>query len=300
MQLSYALVRRRRCGRTAGRLATSGVENTRAGDWRATRPSFRIEIGNDGWSWPTGAPVADAQAFAGKGLRGAALQKAIFERTSREIRFGTLTEQLPDPANRIVPDETKRDALGLPRPRIAYRLDDYTRAGLAEARRIHEAAFLRMQATEIHHNTDDKFQGAGHVIGTSRMGNDARTSVVNADLRSHDHPQSLHRRQRRLSDQRRRESDAHHRRARVARGGCDPRFVDRRRDAATIAALRARLRHVQLGAVAAGRRLRAPRARWRMSPRRSRARSSLRSRSRARCSTAAPRYASTSTARPVD
>ena len=47
-----------------------------------------------------------------------ALKKAILERTSRQIRFGTLTEQLPDPANRITPDPTKRDKLGLPRPRI--------------------------------------------------------------------------------------------------------------------------------------------------------------------------------------
>ena len=29
-----------------GPLSTSGVENTRLGDWRATRPSFRIEVGS--------------------------------------------------------------------------------------------------------------------------------------------------------------------------------------------------------------------------------------------------------------
>ena len=107
-----------------GPLSTSGVENTRAGDWRATRPSFRIEIGNDGWSWPTGAPITEAQALAGKGLRGEALKKALYERTARQVRFGTLTEQLPDPANRITPDPAQRDQLGIPRPRIAYRIDD--------------------------------------------------------------------------------------------------------------------------------------------------------------------------------
>jgi len=171
-----------------GPLSTSGVENTRAGDWRATRPSFRIEIGNDGWSWPTGAPTTDAQQLAAKGLRGAALQKAILDRTSRQLRFGTLTEQLPDPANRIVPDFDRRDKLGIPRPRISYRLDDYTKAGLAEARRIHGEAFARIGATEIHHNPDAAFQGAGHVMGTARMGRDAKTAVVDADLRSFDHP----------------------------------------------------------------------------------------------------------------
>jgi choline dehydrogenase-like flavoprotein len=186
VQLSYALA-----GAPVwpyrGPLSTSGVENTRAGDWRAARPSFRIEVGNDGWSWPTGAPTTDAQQLAARGLRGAALQKALLDRTAREIRFGTLTEQLPDPANRIVPDFGKRDRLGIPRPRIAYRLDDYTLAGLAEARRIHEEAFVRMNATEIHHNPDSQFQGAGHVMGTARMGSDPKSAVVDADLRTFDH-----------------------------------------------------------------------------------------------------------------
>jgi choline dehydrogenase-like flavoprotein len=171
-----------------GPLSTSGVENTRHGAWRATRPSFRIEVGNDGWSWPTGAPTSDAQALAKQGMRGIALRRALADRTSKQIRFGTLTEQLPDPANRIVPDPVLRDRLGIPRPRIAYRIDDYTRAGLAEARRIHQEAFAKLGATEIAHNPDEQFQGAGHVMGTARMGADPKSSVVNADLRAHDHP----------------------------------------------------------------------------------------------------------------
>jgi choline dehydrogenase-like flavoprotein len=87
-----------------------------------------------------------------------------------------------------VPDDTKRDALGLPRPRIAYKLDDYTLAGLAFARRVHEDAFVRMKSSHIHHNTDSEFQGAGHVLGTARMGRDAKSAVVDADLRAFDHP----------------------------------------------------------------------------------------------------------------
>lgn len=171
-----------------GPLSTAGVENTRAGDWRGTRPAFRIEIGNDGWSWPTGAPGSDAQALAATGLRGDALKKALADRTSRQIRLATLTEQLPDPANRIVPDERLRDALGLPRPRIAYRLDPYTYAGLAYARRVHADAFTRMAATGIQHKPDAEFQGAGHVMGTARMGKDPALAVVDPDLRSFDHP----------------------------------------------------------------------------------------------------------------
>jgi choline dehydrogenase-like flavoprotein len=171
-----------------GPFSTSGVENTRGGDWRATRPAFRIEIGNDGWSWPTGAPASDAHALAMKGLRGAVLQKALYDRTARQIRFAALTEQLPDADNRVTPDPVERDALGLPRPRIAYRIDDYTKAGLAEARRIHGRLFERLNATEIGHKADADFQGAGHVMGTARMGADAKHAVVDANLSAFDHP----------------------------------------------------------------------------------------------------------------
>ena len=38
----------------------------------------------------------------------------------------------------------------------------------------------------MHHSPDA--QGAGHIIGTLRMGSDAGNSVVDGDLRSHDHP----------------------------------------------------------------------------------------------------------------
>ena len=54
--------------------------------------------------------------------------------------------------------------------------------------RKYEEAFARINATQIHHNPDDQFQGAGHVMGTARMGRDAKSAVVDADLRSFDHP----------------------------------------------------------------------------------------------------------------
>ena len=37
------------------------------------------------------------------------------------------------------------------------------------------------------HNPDAQFQGAGHVMGTTRMGRDAKSAVVDADLRTFDH-----------------------------------------------------------------------------------------------------------------
>ena len=169
-----------------GPLSTSGIENLRDGPFRRQRGAFRIEIGNDGWSWPTGAPVSTAQDLARQGLRGKALDKAIYDQAARHIRLAALVEQPPDPANRITLDAVQKDIYGVPLPRIAYRIDQYTQDGMAEARKAHTDIFTRLGASEIQHSY--QAQGAGHIIGTLRMGSDPRTSVVDKDLRSHDHP----------------------------------------------------------------------------------------------------------------
>jgi choline dehydrogenase-like flavoprotein len=169
-----------------GPLSTSGIENLRDGPFRRKRPAFRIEIGNDGWSWPTGAPITTASDLANLGITGKVLDAELVRVTSRHIRLASLVEQMPDPANRITLDPDETDMYGVPRPRIAYRLDDFTRTGLAAARRAHADIFDRLGAAGITHSPDA--QGAGHIIGTARMGRDAKTSVVDRTLTCHDHP----------------------------------------------------------------------------------------------------------------
>src|SRR6185312_15947896 len=51
-------------------LSTSVIENISDGPFRKERGAFRIEIGNDGHSWPTGAPVTSAAELVRQGLRG--------------------------------------------------------------------------------------------------------------------------------------------------------------------------------------------------------------------------------------
>ncbi|HMN85059.1 MAG TPA: GMC family oxidoreductase [Bauldia sp.] len=169
-----------------GPLSTSGIENLRDGDFRKERGAFRIEIGNDGWSWPTGAPITTAQDLAKQGLRGDALNNALRYQAARHIRLASLVEQPPDPENRIVPDPDRKDVYGVGVPKITYRLDDYTRAGFAASVKAHDEIFAKLGTTGVMHSPDA--QGAGHIIGTARMGDDPRTSVVDRDLKSHDHP----------------------------------------------------------------------------------------------------------------
>ncbi len=165
--------------------STSGIEGPRAVQSRNLRSALRLEIGNDGWSWPTGAPLDTARRFSLEGLRGAVLEQALREQASRHLRIAALSEQLPDPDNRITLDPLLRDGSGMARPAIHYHIDAYTRQGLDAARGIHTELFQRLGATDIQHF--QTAQGAGHILGTACMGNDPAHSVVDANLRSHDH-----------------------------------------------------------------------------------------------------------------
>ena len=95
-------------------LVTSGIENFRRGSFRSRSAAFRIDIGNDGLrTWPVGGPPAIAEELIQRGLRGEALVKGIRERASRQFNLLALTEQLPDPQNRIEPAWEYCDSLGI-------------------------------------------------------------------------------------------------------------------------------------------------------------------------------------------
>ncbi len=106
-------------------------------------------------------------------------------RTARQFRFALLVEQLPLPENRVTL-ATQTDALGLPRPQIDYRLGEFVERGMAEARQVADQLFDALGVSFREHG--EGHQGAGHVMGTYRMGNDPTTSVVDREQRSHDHP----------------------------------------------------------------------------------------------------------------
>ncbi|HUS13478.1 MAG TPA: GMC family oxidoreductase [Chloroflexia bacterium] len=167
-------------------LENSGIENFRHGEARRTRSAFRMAVGEEGWSYPGVTPDVLAGQLIDQGYFGQALMDELNYRVARQVRFANLIEQMPLYENYVSPAWDHLDAIGLPRPQIDYRLDPVTEQGLAEARRVSEQVFNSLGVSEIQHS--DTFFGAGHVIGTYRMGSDPRTSVVDADQRTHDHP----------------------------------------------------------------------------------------------------------------
>jgi choline dehydrogenase-like flavoprotein len=195
-----------------GPLSTAGIEVCRDGQFRRKRGAFRIEIGNEGWNFPIGDPDTTTIDLVNgwnisrlnerhQALFGPQLVAALNDRLARQFRLGFLVEQSPENTNTVTLSDAK-DGLGLPRPRINYDLSDYTKLGMAAARVTATAIFNQMGAQEFTKPADEddpttflvpktnlrlKYYGAGHIVGTYRMGSSAADSAVNDLQQSCDH-----------------------------------------------------------------------------------------------------------------
>lgn len=167
-----------------GPVSTGGIVEYRDGDFRKDHAAFGISPSNEGWQRATG-PFTAAAALIKQGLSGEALKAALYDQVSRQILIGTSAEMLPDDYNRVrLSDQT--DALGIPRPAIWFRTQEYVTRAHAVARDVQNKLMAALNATEITQLgpvADSAIMG-----GTTRMGADPKTSVVDANLRAHDHP----------------------------------------------------------------------------------------------------------------
>ena len=99
-----------------------------------------------------------------------------------------VTEDLPEEHNCVTLDPELTDGDGIPAPRISYCLSENTRAMLKHGEERAKEALLAAGARRILPNDSDKvWRRAGwHQMGTCRMGNDPKNSVVDGWGRSHD------------------------------------------------------------------------------------------------------------------
>jgi choline dehydrogenase-like flavoprotein len=186
-------------GTMRGTNCTSGIADLRAGRFRRDQASFTIDIHNDGWGWPTGAPVSDLTRIVEENKYGFELRRSLVDQVSRQLLFAHMIEVLPEPGNRVTVDPRYRDALGNMRPVITFKVPDYTMRGAAFARSLSRRLFEQLGAQD-HTNYDPseygyvEFEGEGyrilggnHLAGTHIMGADAATSVVDDNQRSWEH-----------------------------------------------------------------------------------------------------------------
>ena len=141
---------------------------------------------------PHGGPMfAVGEYHEAHGHRGfEALWGENFHRAAAEIfgnafTWGIQAEDLPEEHNRVVLDPEVRDTSGLPAARIEYKVSENTRRMLDfNVERAVEAAEAAGAVSTL--VRDVWPTGIGHVLGTTRMGDDPERSVVDRWCRAHD------------------------------------------------------------------------------------------------------------------
>jgi glucose dehydrogenase len=142
--------------------------------------AFNITVGNDGWGRSESPETTLSNLVDAKKVFGSELKEAFKNRVQKQIRFSYSTEMLPQQYNQVtLADET--DAFGIKRPKIKFKIDDYSRRTFVYAQTVLIRILEKLKATEIKPEvpTEVGYGSAGHIMGTCRMGNNEKDSVVN-------------------------------------------------------------------------------------------------------------------------
>ena len=138
-----------------------------------------------GWSWMTAslfpAEFAITLTRAGEGLWGRKLM-GYLERYPNFVVLGTEGECLPYADNRVTLSDDV-DEYGVPRPAVTFNYGENEKAMREEMHRIGMQILEAAGATEVLIS-----EGNDHTMGGLRMGDDPATSVVDRNLKAHDHP----------------------------------------------------------------------------------------------------------------
>lgn len=166
---------------------TSSIESLRDGQFRRYRAAFRPELSNVGTSWETGAPFSNVIARVQQGLTGAALRRQVAWDSQAVLHIDAMIEPEPRHDSRVWPSDRHFDDWGLPRPEIAYQVGEYSERGRQVFVQVVNDIYRRLGARDQDISVVPGWFGAGHVMGTTRMGDDPRTSVCTSYGQSHDH-----------------------------------------------------------------------------------------------------------------
>ncbi|MCU1375530.1 MAG: glucose dehydrogenase, partial [Actinomycetia bacterium] len=140
--------------------------------------------GGSKWSLSgTGGPLTHALGGRKGPVLGAAHHTAMAARFGRGARWLLLCEDQAEDGNRVELSATLTDTSGLAAPKVTYRISENTRRILAwnserAGDSLREAGAVQVDVEPLGRQA--------HLMGTARMGDDPRTSVVDRWCMSHD------------------------------------------------------------------------------------------------------------------
>jgi choline dehydrogenase-like flavoprotein len=108
------------------------------------------------------------------------------DRAAHLFAIQLLLEDLPDPSNAVTVNPDFRDVIGQPGIRIHYRLQPYSTSAL-ERTLDDYANWVQAMNAVPNEVPGHKWYNQHHIMGTVIMGEDRKDSVVDGDLRCHDH-----------------------------------------------------------------------------------------------------------------
>lgn len=180
--------------------STTNISTFRDGDFRKEHAAWISPLDNWGWGWPVFSPGSDVDNALAKGVFGKKLRAHLNDVLTRQILLHFECEQIPEgDINYVTIDPKYRDALGNYRPVVHYNASEYMLKSFEAARevskQIFEAAGIEDHTTYSPSNPDYveykgkgyNFWGAGHIVGTHRMGTNGDESVTNENGRCWDH-----------------------------------------------------------------------------------------------------------------
>lgn len=170
--------------------------------------SFKIEFSNEGGPIPAQLalkqrePLANLKQTAGNvGIDplvelgqdtkpiawGDELRELIAEATGNRFAVRAEIEVLPNEQNRVTLDSSETDAFGNPVPHIEWgHFTDYAEETIRAAKDVIGEIVDELPGTVRERGEFERRLGVGHSSGTTRMGTDPATSVVDESLRAHD------------------------------------------------------------------------------------------------------------------
>ncbi len=163
-----------------GPMSPSSIQHMRDGAFRSEHAAFRVDISN------SSQVLSATTALINEGVYGPEFDEQLRYRAAHQVSLKNVLEILPDTRNRIYLSDQK-DAMGIPRPAVEYRMSDYIQKGMEASKEYYIKIAEAMGGTNLRHSPDGVYSNNQHITGTLSMGNDPSDSVCDKWGRSHDH-----------------------------------------------------------------------------------------------------------------